>query len=101
MTMAKKNVVAGSWLHDVPQDKVFRRHDGCAVKNLDEPACALREMPEETFRHHASKDKNNFSNWVRDVIGDVTLAEQLQKAAARIAAAQKVESRLNWLRARL
>jgi len=101
VTMVKKNVVAGPWLDDVPQDKVFRRHGGYAVKNLYELSSALREMPEETFRHHTSKDKNDFSNWVRDVIGDMTLAEQLQKAATHITATQKVETRLNWLRARL
>lgn len=90
-----------SWLGDVPQDKVFWRHDGGAVKNLDELAAALRQMSEETFRYHAAGGKSDFSNWVRDVIGDGTLANQLQKAMTQTTAARKVETRLGWLKARL
>jgi hypothetical protein len=90
-----------SWLANVAQDKVFWRHDGVVVKNLDELAAALREMSEETFRYHATGDKNDFSNWVRDVIGDGTLANQLHKAMTQATAARKVETRLGWLKARL
>jgi len=90
-----------SWLADVPQDKVFWFPNGRTVKNLDELAAALREVSEEIFRHHISKDKNDFSNWVRDVIGDVTLADQLRKAATQAATARTVKKRLDWLRARL
>ena len=45
--------------------------------------------------------KSDFSNWVRDVIGDGTLANQLQKAMTETTAARKVEVRLDWLKARL
>jgi hypothetical protein len=93
--------MARLWLGDVPPDKVFWFHDGRAVKNLDEFAKALLEVSEQTFQHHLAKDKNDFSNWVRDVIGDVTLADQLRKATTQATAAHKVEARLNWLRARL
>jgi hypothetical protein len=90
-----------SWLRDVPLDKVFWRHDGGAVKNLDELGAALREMSEETFRYHVAGDKSDFSNWVRDVIGDGTLANQLRKAMTQTTAARRVETRLAWLKARL
>lgn len=93
--------MARLWLGDVPPDKVFWFHDGRTVKNLDEFAKALLEIPEETFRHHVAKDKNDFTNWIRDVIGDVTLAKELRKAATQATAARKVETRLNWLRVRL
>ena len=99
-TMSKKEVHK-SWLVDVPPDKVFWCHDGRVVNNLDELIVALREMLEKTFRYHVTMDKNDFSNWVRDVIGDVTLARELLNAATPTIAAQKVETRLRWLRARL
>lgn len=99
--MVTKKGAARSWLGDVSQDRVFWCQDGRALKNLDELAAALREMAEETFRYHAAGDKNDFSNWVRDVIGDATLAKELQKAITRSTAAQKVVTRLGWLRARL
>jgi hypothetical protein len=101
MVTKTKKEVAELWLRDVPLDEVFWFHDGGMVKNLDELATTLREMPEETFHYHVMGDKNDFSNWVRDVIGDVTLANQLQKATTQATAARRVETRLNWLRAGL
>jgi hypothetical protein len=44
-------------------------------------AVALAEMSEDTFRYHASREKNDFSSWIRDVIGDETLAGELAKTA--------------------
>jgi len=99
--MTKKNVATKSWLENVPQDKVFWCYDGRVVRNMNELAAALREMSEETFHYHATGEKNDFSNWVRDVIGDATLANQLQKAANSAASARKVELRLAWLKQRL
>lgn len=101
MAKVTKKRLDKSWLEDVPQDKVFWCHDGRVVKNLDELVVALREMSEETFCYHVTMDKNDFSDWVREVIGDVTLAKELQKAATPTTTAEKVETRLGWLRARL
>jgi len=101
VVMVTNKEIYQSWLVNVAQDKAFWRHDGGVVKNLDELAAALRAMSEETFRHHATVDKNDFSNWVRDVIGDGTLANQLQKTMTQANAARKVETRLGWLKARL
>ena len=99
--MVTEKSTYGPWLGDVPRDNVFWCYGGRVVKNLEELSAALREMSEETFRYHVSGGKNDFSNWVRDVIGDRTLANQLKKAATRGAAARRVEARVGWLRARL
>jgi hypothetical protein len=101
MTMMTNKGAYTAWLADAREDKVFWCYDGMVVKNLDELVVAIREMSQETFRHHASGGNNDFSNWVRDVIGDVTLANQLRKATTQSTAAHKVETRLNSLRARL
>jgi len=98
--MAKKNM-ARLWLENVPQDKVFWCRDGKVVRNMDELAAALRQMSEETFRYHATGQKNDFITWVRDVIGDMTLTNQLKKAASPATSARKVELRLAWLKQRL
>lgn len=98
--MIKKNVVR-LWLENVPQDKVFLCHDGRVVRNMDELVAALRDMSEETFRYHATGEKNDFGAWVGDVVGDVTLANQLKKAADSATSARKAELRLAWLKQRL
>jgi len=87
-------------LRDVPQDKVFWCHDGRVLKNLDELAAALQEMSEETYHNHVTAGKNDFSAWVWDVIGDRTLASELQRAVMRNSAAEVVKARLARLRAK-
>ena len=68
---------------------------------VDELDTTLQTMPGGTFSYHVNSDKNDFANWVRDVIGDVTLARNLRKAADRPSAAHAVGARLSQLRARL
>ena len=90
-----------AWLADAREDKVFWCYDGRVVKTLAELAVAIRDMSKETFHHHASRDNNDFSNWVRDVVGDMALANQLHKTANQETTARKIEMRLDWLRARV
>jgi len=76
-------VVSKSGLSDVAADKVFLCHDGRVMKNLDELGVALREMSEDTFRYHVTADKNDFSTWVQDVIGDRELSAVLKSSSTR------------------
>jgi hypothetical protein len=101
MVIKTKKEVAEMLLEDVLPDMVFWFHDGRMVKNLDELATTLREMTEETFYYYVTGGKNDFGNWVRDVIGDLILTRQWKKATTQATAACRVETRLNWLRARL
>lgn len=81
-------------LETVPEDRVFRCADGRAIKNLDELISALKNMPEETFAHHVTADKNDFSNWVKYVIGDEALAIALSKENSPLQAAKSMEGRI-------
>lgn len=99
MATATKKKLEKAWLGDVPADKVFWCHDGKTLKNMGELASALKHMSDETFNHHLNSDRNDFSAWVRDVIGDITLAGQLARVATRATAARKVEARLSSIQA--
>jgi hypothetical protein len=92
--------VARERLADVPEDKVFWTRDGARLKNLEELANTLREMPGDTFSHHANAEKNDFSTWVREVMGDLTLAKHLEGSAGPASAAEAVDKKLSWLKAR-
>jgi len=87
-------------LADVAEEKRFWCHDGSYLKNLEELKTALEQMPEETFRYHASETKTDFSNWVRDVIGDEKLAKDLLNCASAAQAASSVGKRITWLQKR-
>ena len=99
--MAKiTRAVAEQRLGDVPQDRQFWCSDGRILKNLPELRVALEQMTDETFRYHSNDAKNDFSNWVRDVIGDDELAADLRKSNVRVQAAKIVADRVGWLRRR-
>jgi hypothetical protein len=82
-------------LSDVAEEKVFWSHDGQIFKNLYELDRGLNNMSDEAYRYHANAEKNDFSVWVREVIGDDSLAKSLDKASNRMDAAMKVEGRIH------
>ena len=96
MVRITKTAVAG-WLADVPPENGFWCSDGRVLKNLSELEKALGEMSEETFGYHSNEVKSDFSNWVRDVIGDEKLARDLLKSTTRARALRSVASRIAWL----
>jgi hypothetical protein len=85
-------------LGDVAADKVFWVNNGGVLKNLDELAVALKEISLEQYAYHVNKEKNDFSSWVRDVVCDKTLADELAKAKTKAAALKAVKSRIAKLR---
>lgn len=91
--VAATKAVSKPRLSDAPADKVFRCHDGRVIKNLDELSVALREMSEDTFRYHVTADKNDFSKWVEDVIGDHEISVELKNCSTRSQAGKVVAGR--------
>lgn len=88
-------------LTDVIGEKRFFCHDGCIIKNLPELANCLNHMTEDSFRHHVTSWKNDFSNWVRDVLGDDRLAKDLAKSPNHLEAAKIATDRVTWLQKKL
>jgi len=95
---AATKAVSKSWLANVPEDKVFWCHDGRVMKNMEQLGAGLQQMAEETFRYHVTSDRNDFSRWVQDVIGDYELSTELQNTGTREQAAKVVADRVAWLK---
>ena len=89
--------VAMQRLGDVAEDKQFCCHNGQVFKNLHDMETAFSEMDDDTYRYHASETGNDFSNWVRDVIGDEKLSRDLQNSTTLAQAGKAVASRIAWL----
>ena len=92
---------AKKFLADVPEEHVFRCCDGSVFKNLQELKDGLDSMTDESFACHSNAEKKDFSNWVRDVIGDEKLATNLQNAATRAQAAKQIASKISTMKKRL
>ncbi|MBM2824459.1 MAG: hypothetical protein HW402_123 [Dehalococcoidales bacterium] len=99
---ATKILVTGSekLLARVPEEYVFWCHDGRALRDMPELGEALTTMSDETFAYHSNAEKQDFSNWVKDIIGDEKLAGDLAKASSRSEAAKKVAARIATIRKR-
>ena len=93
--------IAENRLGDVPQGHQFWCQDGCVLKSLPELGSALKQMDEETFRHHSNESRNDFSNWVRDVIGDEKLGRDLLKSTTQAQAVKSVDDRIAWLKSKI
>ena|SRR3989338_1302787 len=89
---------AKKYLCDVAPEQCFWVNNGPILKNIEELANALPDMAEDTFRHHVNNEKNDFSSWVRDIIGDAKLANDLLSSKNRDSALKKVSGRVNSLR---
>jgi hypothetical protein len=85
------------YLADVPQEYVFWCCDGQILKNLRELRDALAAMSEDTFAYHANAAKNDFRNWVGDIIKDEVLASNLLKATNTTSAVRIVTERISFL----
>lgn len=85
------------YLADVSEVYRFCCHDSCVFKNMRELRDGLANMSEETYAYHANADKNDFANWVGDVIKDEKLAEELKNAKSRDEAANRVSNRIMTL----
>jgi hypothetical protein len=88
-------------LGDVPEDKRFWCHDGKVIKNLGELEKALNDMSDETFHYHSGEERNDFSNWIRDVLGDEKLARDFSKTRSCTQASQAVAQRISFLESKI
>jgi len=94
--MAKKS--NAHFLNDVMPENCFWCCDGTIIKNLSELEFALKKMKVKTFNHHVNKDKNDFSSWINDVIGDVKLADDLKKSTDKKSISKKVSDKVKSLK---
>ena len=95
--MATKDEAA-KYLCNVSPEQCFWVNNGPILKNVEELANALESISEDIYSYHANNDKNDFSKWIGDVIGDQKLANELLSSKSRESALKKVKNRLNSLK---
>lgn len=88
-------------LANVPEEYVFRCGTGHILSNMRELGDELKSISDESYAFHANAEKNDFTNWVRDIVKDERLAKDLQKAPNQAQAAKLVASRISVLAKRL
>ena len=84
-------------LADVKPEQSFWVNNGPIVRNLQEMADTLAYMKEETFRHHVNEQKNDISNWIRDVLKDNELANSIMDIKSKEKILKKIRERIYFL----
>jgi len=70
------------------KEKMFYVIDGQVASDVNDLLKAINTMQENAYIYHANKQKNDFSNWLRDVLNEKEIAEKIrtssQKEAVKI-----------------
>lgn len=66
-------------LADCPPDKAFWVSNGVTCRNIFELTEIISKLSDYSFKYHVNRDhkKNDFADWIRNVLGDDVLAERL------------------------
>ena len=105
--MAKKYKIAKSgltkeqaqyFLRTVADDTAFWVAGGPVYRNLEDLANGLKTIDDGQFNFHVNSDKNDFYNWVNDIIGDKELCAGIKGAKTKEAMQRKVEGRVAQLK---
>lgn len=89
---------AKRYLNDCAPEQCFWVNNGPILRNIEELSNTLPEMSSDVFGHHVGADKNDFGNWIRDVIGDQKLANDILSSRNKESMAKKVKARVNALK---
>ena len=89
---------AAKYLCNAAPEHCFWVNNGPILKNVEELADALESISEDSYSYHANKDKNDFSKWIGEVIGDSRLANDLLSSKNKGSALNKIRARLNSLK---
>jgi hypothetical protein len=93
--------VAKKLLSSVPENYAFRCCDGRLIRNVRELGKTLAHMADESFYYHVNQNKNDFSKWVNDMIGDEKLARHLNRAGDKHQALRELSDRIAFLSGQL
>ena len=83
---------------EIPSEHYFFARNEMIIKSLSELCDALNNMDDHTYMHHVNKERNDFSEWIKDVIGDKKLAKGIRKAKTKEEVSKFISMRLERAR---
>jgi ElaB/YqjD/DUF883 family membrane-anchored ribosome-binding protein len=75
----------------------FITKKGDTIKNITELAQKIKQMDEETYIHHANEQRNDFSNWIKDVLKDEELANEIKRSKNKQETANRIDDKIKRL----
>ena len=81
-------------LINAENESCFWINNGPVLKNLKDLKVSLLTMSKEAFSYHVSKEKNDFADWIKEVLEDNVLANKLAKTKTLKSTVKAIEDRL-------
>lgn len=95
-----KEIDDSKLLLDVAPNNYLDLIDKSKIKSLVGLAGSLKTMPDDVFGYHVNFQRNDFSEWIKDIIKDNQLAEIISKAEGSHEMARLIEDRLSKIKNR-
>lgn len=86
------------FLENVPERYAFYLKTGKKLLNVEQLAKELKTMEKDVFYHHVTDERNDFHNWIRDIVLDLELAEKMLNAKKPVDAVKVVEDRIKFIK---
>jgi hypothetical protein len=86
-----------NFLVDVEPQYYFYVCNGTVLKNLTDLQILLQHIDNGTFSYHVNSGKNDFFNWIRDIVKDNILAKKIADARTKEAALKYLNERISSL----
>jgi hypothetical protein len=67
---------------EIPYEKQFHFRDGTSISSLDALKTKIESISYQEFYHHVNNGKNDFASWIRHVLRDEHLADDLQRVTS-------------------
>jgi hypothetical protein len=86
-------------ISDVPPGLEFWTCHGTIVRNIYELVETIKSLNDYAFRYHVNDDneKNDFADWIYDVVGDTVLAHLLKDVLDKDKYVHMIEERIKQL----
>ncbi len=79
---------------EIKTEQYFLLHNGKAVKSLSELVEVLKTIDDSIFSFHVNANKNDFGNWIKDVLKDFELASKIANIKTKEGLIKEIESKL-------
>ena len=86
------------YLEDVPERYAFYMKSGEVLLNIKDLAKLFDKMDDEIFDHHVSSERNDFHNWIKEIVLDIELAEQILAAKTAAEARKIIDARIAFIK---
>jgi purine-binding chemotaxis protein CheW len=81
-------------LDDVHHEYHFISHEGKPIKNVHELLTYVKDLDKETFGEFVNEEKNDFYNWIKYVVKDDKLADQIQHVTSKKDVTKELRDRI-------